>query len=200
MPLQRPNSRGLVEVPPLAACGDRLDELLGPSLGRPGDLHHPTPIAVPEELASAARAVGLPTSIALSVVVEHVLVTREVAGEPTLANALLDHAAAAPPRLALSPVHARYVRTLTAALNGRLAAHREDDPALVVVPTRLADRLRAAPELELEAAALRRALTWELAAVRCGRTMTEWALGELLAARYPESASRHELAAASAAR
>jgi hypothetical protein len=137
--------------------------------------------------------------MALAVVVERVLVTREVAGEPTLASALLDHAAAAPPRLALSPAHARYARTLTAALNGRLAGHREDDPALVV-PTRLADRLRAARDLELEAVALRGALTWELAAVRCGRTMTEWALSELLAARYPESASRHELAAASAAR
>lgn len=197
MPLQRQKLDGLVEAPPLAASGESLDELLGPSCGRPGDLHQPAPLAVPEKLASAAHAVGLPASVALSVVAERALVTRE--GADAAAAALLDHAAAAAPQLALSPALADYARTLLTALNGRLAGRGEDD-AVVVVPTRLADRMRAAPDLELEAASLRAALTWELAAVRCGRTMTEWALSELLAARYAESASRHEVAAASAAR
>jgi hypothetical protein len=199
MPLQRQKPHRLTPLPPPAARGETLEELLGTWVGRPGDLHEPARIPVPTGLVSAARGVGLPTSLALAVSAERALVVREVTGDARTISALLDKATSAPPRLALSAAYASYARTLIAALNGRLPRHEEAD-SVSVVPTRLTDRLRAVPDLELQPGALRGALEWELAAVRCGRTITEWALRELLAASYPASASRQELAAASAAR
>jgi hypothetical protein len=198
MPLQRQNPRGLAAAPTPTASGETLDELLGPRCSRPGELHHPAPIAVPDELRAAARAIGLATSVAVAVVAERVLVRNDV-GASDHVGALLDAAAAATPRVVLSPASASYARTLMAALNGGSREDGENDTA-PVVPARLVDRLRATPDLVLVPTTLRSALVWELASVRCGRTMTEWALGELLAARYPESASRQDVAAASAAR
>lgn len=185
-------------APAPRAGGDTLDDLLGPPCGRPGELHEPSSINVPMGLKLAAREVGIAISLAFTVAAEHCLVTREMAGAASELVALLDTRATSPAGLPLSHVNAAYTRMLVAALNGRLAVHQEE-PTLVV-PTRLADRLRETPSLELDPESLRAALAWELAAVRAGRTMTEWALAEVLAALYRVSTARHVLAAASAAR
>jgi hypothetical protein len=198
MPLQRQNPWKLAEAPALTPSGATLDELLAPRCARPGELHHPPPLVVPDDLQAAARSFGLPTAVALAVVAERALVRTEV-GASDQVDELLDAAAVAPPIVPLSPANANYARTLLAALNGKLAEDGEHE-GTAVVPARLADRLRMTPSLVLDSKALRSALLWELAATRCGRTMTEWALAQLLAARYPESASRHDVPAASAAR
>lgn len=189
----------LAAVPAAARCGELLERLLGPPIGRPGELHEAVSIVVPKELATAAGAAGLPVSLAVAVTAERALITRETIGDTATIHETLGRVAGGPPRLALSAAQASYARTLIAALNGQLPRRREDG-SVYTAPTRLADRLRAAPDLELEAEALHAALRWEIAAVRCGRTMTEWALHELLATNYPASAARHEPAAASAAR
>lgn len=199
MPLERQNYLGLAEVMAPEASGHTLDELLVPACRRPGELSEPTTLDLPASLKVAAREAGIPASLALTVVAERSLVTREMGAEAAELVALLDARARLPCRLRLSAASADYARVLVAALNGRSEASRQDDTVLVV-PTRLADRLRAVPGLSLPVESLRDALSWELAAVRAGRTMTEWALGEALAAGYPVSAARQVVAAASAVR
>ena len=122
---------------------------------------------------------------------------RDLADEEELLAYLDARAATARSRMPLSAAGAEYVRVLVGAANRGLAPCPADD-AVVVVPTRLAERLRACRELSLAVEGLRPALAWELAAVRAGRTMTEWALLE--AVRYPSAAERQSCAAASAER
>lgn len=184
------------------ASGDTLDELLGPGCSRPGELHEPAPLAVSSSLNAAARELSISASLALTVVAERSLVTQELAVDAATLVALLDQSAAhtRPPRgMQMSAASASYARMLVAALNGRPGVLPQDD-AVLVVPTRLADRLRATPGLDLPPSSLRVALAWELASVCAGRTMTEWALAEVLAAVYPVSAARQLLAASIAAR
>jgi hypothetical protein len=198
MPLQRQNCLKLSLAPELAVTGATLDELLPPS-GRPGDLQEPWSVDIPMRLKLAAREAGIGSSLAFTVVAERCLVTLDLAGAGSGAVALLDARASSPTGLPTSHAQAAYTRVLVSALNGGLAAHQQDDPT-VVVPTRLAARLRETSTLEVGPESLRAAIAWELAAVRAGRTMTEWALGEVLATVYPASAARHVVAAASAAR
>jgi hypothetical protein len=181
------------------ASGRTLDELLGPPGRRPGELHEPLRVAVPARFRATAREIGVSTSLGVSVCAERWMVLQDLGELSAEAAALLDAtAASARCELPLSAANADYARLLLAALHGRCAPKRFDD-AVIVIPLRLSDRLSAVPTLRLMAGELRPALAWELAALRAGRTMTEWALAAALSCRYPVSAERHSLAAASAA-
>lgn len=197
MPLQRQKQPALHLAPLAADAGATLDELLGPRDARVGELREPASLAPTPELRRAAREVGVSTSLAVSLTAERELVARDLADEPELLAYLDARAVSARSRLPLSAGSAEYVRVLVGAINRRLAPLDADD-AVVLVPTRLAERLRACPGLSLAAKDLRPALAWELAAVRAGRTMTEWALLEAL--RYRSAAERQSCAAASADR
>lgn len=152
---------------------------------------------VPASLRRAAREVGIVTSLAVTVLAERWLVTRDCGGASSELVAFLDARAESLSEVRLSGPNAHYARTLFGALNGRLAPTGQDNAALVV-PSRLAGRLHAVGGLELRTEALRGGLVWELASVRNARTMTEWALAEAVAS-YPLSAARQAWAAASAA-
>jgi hypothetical protein len=200
MPLERQKRSGLRVIPVSEPTGGTLDELFGPPGGRPGELREPLPFAVSASFLQAARAAGVSSSLAATVTAERWLVGRELGGERAQLLACLDaRAVSVRSELALSAVNAGYARLLLAALHGQHVPPCDGD-AVLVVASRLADRLRAAEGVELAAQALRPALTWELAAVRAGRTMTEWALAEVLARRYSPAAERQSPAAASAAR
>jgi hypothetical protein len=74
-----------------------------------------------------------------------------------------------------SPAASAYVRRLLALLQCSGSATAPDYTS-VVVPVRIADRLRATGHLpKLRPADMMVALHWELAAVLAGQTMTEWA-------------------------
>jgi hypothetical protein len=197
MPLQRHNA--LHVVPPVPSEGRSLDELLGPVDVRPGELHEPVHVCVPAMLRERAGRLGVSTSLALTVAVERQFLDADLRCAGVSGVGWLDERAARSAALPLGSARADYARMLMAALNGHLPA-RADTDACVVVPSRLADRVRSAQALDLAGIELRSALTWELASVRSGRTMTEWALSEALAARHPVSADFQDAPAASAAR
>jgi len=197
MPLERQNS--LRATPSLSARGCTLDELLPPTSARPGELCEPSGIALSPGLRRAARETGVPSALAVTVVIERSLIIAELAETAETMVAWLDKRATVRRQLPLAKANADYARMLVAALNGRLPALLADAPP-EVVPSRLADRARGASATDLVGEALRPALTWELASVRTGRTMTEWALGEIVPACYPVPAVRQEVPAASAAR
>ena len=72
---------------------------------------------------------------------------------------------------------ARYVRTLVAFTNH--APHEVWPHEIVVIPMRLADRLRATGHSpRLNHADLATSLHWELLAACAGQTLTEWAFAE----------------------
>ena len=173
MPLQRHNLR---VVAPAVPSGASLEELLGPPTLRPGELHESVAFEVPTVIRAAATATGTPLALAVTVVVERelALVALTETGA-AFAPDILDRCArsAAVVRRA-SPSASRYVRELLALLHG--AGQATPDHAPVVIPVRIADRLRAtgyAPELR--PGDIASALRWELAAVLAGQTIMEWA-------------------------
>jgi hypothetical protein len=180
MPLQRQN--GVIQLLPTSdPVGASLDELLGPSDMRPGELCEPVHVSVGPCLRRAADELGISTSLAIALVAEHDLLLADVeAGSHAIA--VLDARATARADLPLPPASADYARRLFAALNGSLGVG-DADQIPPVIPARLMARVTAAGDVVLRGDCLHQALTWELAAIRAGRTMTEWALREVLAAR-----------------
>ncbi len=155
-------------LPPLPSVEDLLS-LREPR--RPGELHEalPLPADSAQAIATQATHAGVGLDVAASLVVEAGLIaddTRMAAGgqgpQPS-------HEA-----LALPEASARYLRALT-------VGRRRGAPVLprgsVAVPVRLVPRLAAAStERLIGAIELEVAIAWEVAAVRQGRTMSEWAL------------------------
>jgi hypothetical protein len=182
MPLERPNYLELVGDGRSRDEVTSLDELLGTWDARPGELCAPFVQQVPTGLREVAARRGMSASLALSLLVEHALVLLDAGpvGHDRLAD-LLDARAAAPAGVPLTPALASYVRRLMGGLNTSQSASVMDDSA-AVVPVRLLARARASWPIGLDYDDLERAMRWELAAVRDGRTMSEFALRALVGA------------------
>lgn len=182
MPLERQNYLELVDDRGIREEVESLDGLLGAWDARPGELCEPFVQRVPTGLCEVATRRGLSASLALSLLVEQALVLLD--GGPVGYDLLVDRLearAAAPAGVPLTPALAGYARNLMGGLNGSLRTSALDDsPA--VVPVRLVARARASWPIALDYDDLERAIRWELAAVREGRTMSEWALRALLSA------------------
>jgi hypothetical protein len=153
------------------------DDFFGPPELRPGELHEPYAGPVSEAFREAMAARGVPISLAATVLAEYELVVAMLNSYCSI-----DELNARSRRVSVNstrPLLASYIRTLLAVANGQ----QVDVPAsaAVVVPSRLADRMRACDAaLTLEPADLPTALQWELAAATTGQTMTEWALTQAL--------------------
>jgi hypothetical protein len=156
------------------------DEIRAWDVRRPGEVHEPLsldPLAA-KRLRAEARADGTSPSVALTVKLEAALAVERLRGhgiaDPV---ALLDRIAAAQrPQHALSAAEADYARSLTL---DRIGGHDRG----LSVPVRLHSRLRTHDvEVLLDAVGLQRAIRWELAALRAGATLCEWAALAAIAA------------------
>lgn len=182
MPLERQNYLALVDDRGIREEVESLDELLGAPDARPGELCEPFAQEVPAELREVAARRGMSASLALALLVEHALVLLDAGSlEHDRLVGVLDARAAVPAALPLTPALAGYARRLMGGLNGSLSASSLDDSA-AVVPVRVVARARASWPIALDYDDLERAIRWELAAVREGRTMSEWAMRGLLGA------------------
>jgi hypothetical protein len=155
--------------------------------GRPSDQLEPWWLeldAAVRSLARATRTAGVMFELAVPLVAERRLISLDLEriGRPGMAALLDERAAAARTGFALSGASAVYLRQLTA--TGTRQPAPTGDMVLVSIPARLADRLLADPVLSIapRSGEVDAALRWERAAVARGRTMTEWALAETIAA------------------
>lgn len=128
------------------------------------------------DLAARAFAARLSFDTAACVLVEHGLITSELLGH----GAVLDRlAATTTARGELTDATAAYLRSLTIGTEPPPEAH----PDRLRLPARLTDRILVHDgPTRLVTGDLRQALTWEVAAVRTGATMTEWSLRAVLRA------------------
>lgn len=146
---------------------------------RPGELHRALslePVAA-TRLRAEADADGTSPSVALTVKLEAALAVEQLRARG-LADpaALLDRIADAQrPVHALSAAEADYARSLTL---DRFGGHEHD----LTVPIRLHSRVQTHDiEALLDSVTLCRAIRWELAALRAGATIGEWAALSALA-------------------
>ena len=170
---------------PELAASPRERRLL-PHRGRPFDRTERWWVSSPaaQALAAAAAAHGLPVDTAGALLAERGLLVAELADGPDALTELDAQAAAAQAAGELSDASACYLRSLTTARHVAQSAGREDDAAVVRLPARLTDRIRFHGDVELLLDGdLDQARRFDVAAVLTGRTMTDWALGALLAAR-----------------
>jgi hypothetical protein len=155
-------------LPPLPSAEDLLT-LQAPR--RPGELHEALPLSedFAQAIATQATQAGVGLDVAASLVVEAGLIADDTQLTTGAQEPQSNHEA-----LALPEASARYLRALT-------VGRRRGAPVLprgsVAVPVRLVPRLAAASiERLVGAIELEVAIAWEIAAVRQGRTMSEWAL------------------------
>lgn len=193
-----PAQRRLAAVPDTHPEG--LDDLIGPAEMRPGELHERYPFPVPTPFSRSCQALGIPVSLAVSLVCERQLAARDLTTTTGLRLEHFDHAARhETPADGLSDLMSDYARMLIAMISGHSVAESVHGPA--VVPARLESRLYGADVVRLDAGEIGIALCWELAAVVSGATMTEWALRTALkAVCYSSRAAGHDSATASTAR
>jgi hypothetical protein len=155
------------------------DEIRVWDVRRPGELHRALeldPDAV-ARLRAEAAADGTSPSVALTVKLEAALAVERLRGHGIADPiALLDRIADAQrPLHALTTAEADYARSLTL---DRFGGHEAD----LTVPVRLHSRLQTHDaEALLESVGLCRAIRWELAALRTGATIGEWAALSALA-------------------
>jgi hypothetical protein len=132
--------------------------------------------AARQALAEGSAARGVDFSLAGALVLERSLIAGDLAriGHADAAAALDAAAVSARVRFALSEPACVYLRALSARSQGARGGHGH-----ICVPMRLTERVSAhGVELLLNVELLDSALLWERAAVLCGRTMGEWAIGE----------------------
>jgi hypothetical protein len=155
------------------------DEIRAWDVRRPGELHRALALA-PEaatRLRAEAAADGTSPSVALTVKLEAALAVERLrthgVTDPIM---LLDRIADAQrPLHALSTAEADYARSLTL---DRFGGHDHD----LTVPVRLHSRVQTHDvEALLDVVGLCRAIRWELAALRAGATIGEWAALSALA-------------------
>lgn len=144
---------------------------------RAGDRHEPWTLVVGDAvhaLAGSAYAMGIDFELAGRLALECALVCddlRAAGVEPASLDAV---AAAQPVEGQLDAAASAYLRRLTQ----RPGAERRElgDAVTLGLPVRLGARLlRADLDALVASADLARAVTWEIAAVLTGRTMSEWA-------------------------
>jgi hypothetical protein len=182
MPLQRQKAN-LTLLPRDRFTGESLEELLGSPQLRPGELHEAFPQKLPQHFCDQAARTRIPISLAVSTVVERALVLHALASiNRTAMIDVLDRAAEMSSVSSTTVIAAAYVRELLALLQGySRVAVAPGEP--VVIPVRVADRLRATGyRAALEPSALMPALRWELAAVLAGQSIAEWASFQILQA------------------
>ncbi|HET6506199.1 MAG TPA: hypothetical protein VFG42_05385 [Baekduia sp.] len=155
------------------------DEIRAWDVRRPGELHRALTLApdAATRLRAEAAADGTSPSVAVTVKLEAALAV-ELLRSRGIADpiALLDQVADAQrPLHALSTAEADYARSLTL---DRFGGHEPD----LTVPVRLHSRVRTHDvEALLDVVGLCRAIRWELAALRAGATIAEWAALSALA-------------------
>lgn len=151
-------------------------DLLNASIPRrPGELHESLTLSdrTARDLAIRAAGAGVSVDVACSLVLEAGLLLER---RPDLGDLPAD---TDPPVIALPEASARYLRSLTVA---RKPSHRTPSRQRnVAVPIRLLPRLAACDvERTIWAVDLELAISWEIAAVLAGQTMSEWAVERLL--------------------
>lgn len=150
--------------------------------GQPEQIRlHPSPRL--EHFVATAAESGLEAHEAVRLGLEHALCLKDAgrfAADVEAGRHLLVRAASrARPVHAMVPAQAAYVRRLTT--KRRVTALDVTQGLLVQVPDRLICRARATlPENSLHAEVVEEMISWEVAAMLCGRTMGEWALLHLL--------------------
>ncbi len=149
------------------------DEIRAWDVRRPGETHEAItldPIAT-TRLRAEAAADGTSPSVALTVKLEAALAIeqlrlRGITDPITLLDRIAD---AQRPIHALSAAEADYARSLTI---DRIGGHDRS----LTIPVRLHARLQTHDvEVLLDSVGLQRAIRWELAALRAGATLGEWA-------------------------
>jgi hypothetical protein len=149
------------------------DEIRAWDVRRPGELHRALTLE-PEaaaRLRAEAAADGTSPSVALTVKLEAALAVERLRAHGIADPiTLLDRIAEAQrPIHALSTAEADYARSLTL---DRFGGHEHD----LTIPIRLHSRVQTHDvEALLETVGLCRAIRWELAALRAGATIGEWA-------------------------
>lgn len=155
------------------------DEIRAWDVRRPGEVHRALALEpdAAVRLRAEASADGTSPSVALTVKLEAALAVEQLRArgiaEPL---ALLDQMADAQrPVHALSVAEADYARSLTL---DRFGGHEDD----LTIPVRLHSRVQTHDvEALLRLVGLCRAIRWELAALRAGATLGEWAALSALA-------------------
>jgi hypothetical protein len=140
---------------------------------RPGELHEALALDpdAARRLTAEALADGTSPSVALTVKLEAALAVEQLRGRGVADPAgLLDAIAGAQrPIHALSTAEADYARSLTL---DRIGGHAHG----LTVPVRLHSRVRTHDvEALIDVVGLQQAIRWELAALRAGLTLVEWA-------------------------
>jgi len=126
-----------------------------------------------KRITKAAVRTGLAVDVAASLALEAGLLSVRL---PNLQQLKDDPQ---PACLAQSEASARYLRSLTVGRRQGQVSTRP--PRSVSIPVRLVPRLSAVDvEQLIDVVALERAIAWEVAALRSGQTMSEWALEQLL--------------------
>jgi hypothetical protein len=157
------------------------DEIRAWDIRRPGERHRALALDpdAAVRLRAEAAADGTSPSVALTVKLEAALAV-ECLRAHGIADpiALLDRIAEAQrPVHALSTAEADYARSLTL---DRFGGHEPD----LTIPVRLHSRVQTHDvEALVDAVGLCRAIRWELAALRAGATIGEWAALSALAGR-----------------
>lgn len=155
------------------------DEIRAWDVRRPGEVHRALALepAAATRLRAEAAADGTSPSVALTVKLEAALAVERLRAhgiaDPVL---LLDRIADGQrPVHALSAAEADYARSLTL---DRFGGHEHD----LTIPVRLHSRVQTHDvETLVDAVGLCRAIRWELAALRAGATLGEWAALSALA-------------------
>jgi hypothetical protein len=155
------------------------DEIRAWDVRRPGELHRPLALEpdAATRLRAEAAADGTSPSVALTVKLEAALAVEQLRARGIAdPAALLDRMADAQrPVHALSSAEADYARSLTL---DRFGGHDHD----LTIPVRLHSRVQTHDvEALLDVVGLGRAIRWELAALRAGATIGEWAALSALA-------------------
>jgi hypothetical protein len=169
-------------LPPIPCAKDLLD---ASTARRPGE-HQEVFLLSAEatrKLSVRAAQAGLPLDVAASLALEAgMLIQRwpEVGDLPEEDNQ---------PLLALPAASARYLRSLTVARKP-LRKAPASDAQTVAVPVRLLPRIAGHDAEEMiEAVDLEQAISWEIASVLAGQTMSEWVLERLLLERQSPACS-----------
>lgn len=166
----------LLRSDPLPALPDAKALLSAENCRRPGDLREALLLSsrAAERMGEQATEAGVTLDVAASLVLEAGLLSLRVPQLHELSER------SDPPQIALPEASANYLRSLTV---GRRSSSQisTPPPRTVAVPVRLVPQLGAVDVDELiDRVPLEQAIAWEVAAIRAGQTMSEWALERLL--------------------
>lgn len=154
-------------LPPLPKASDLIDARV---FRRPGEMHEAYPLSekATARLSISAQRRGVALDVAASLLLEAGLVVADIGPDVAALRHVVE-----PPTSALTGAEAGYVRSLTIGCRPGSGADRRRPH--VAIPVRLLSRLadRSADDL-IDAVDLETAISWEIAAIQDGRTMTEW--------------------------